>query len=144
MAEEEPIWIEVHREGFEALAYFASEAKWHLKSGVLLAGDPARRRGEQGFRPLREVLDSLPVQRRRTSNHADYLRSKGVFVWPGMRHCEAHALIESGATWRHKEITESQIEVLRRFNYSPPPEMTRGEAADLIDQLFDGQRKSPQ
>ncbi len=135
--DEFPIWIEIHREGVLAGTYFASEAKWHLSEGRLSPLDASRRVDAGGeLHPLSELLRSLPKQLGRTTNQAEYLRSKGFFVWPGMRKAEIHHMINVGHEWRNLEMTAAQRELIQRFEIEPMPKMTRGEASSLIDELI--------
>ncbi len=131
---EVPYFVEVHHSDGVSSIYFASEAKFHLKEGRLAAEDPAKLAGDNGeFQSLAVLLKGLPKQKTRTSGHARFLRSHDFPLWPGMRHAEAHYLIEGGHYWRRKEMTEAQEDLLRKLGEGAFWSLTRGEACDLIE-----------
>ncbi len=135
---ENPCFVEVHRANEPVRVFFASEAKLCLKEGILSPDDPAKLKdASDDMIGLAALLRSLPKQRARTSGQAEALRRRDFQVWRGMRHEEAHYLINSDYIWRKKEITIPQIKFLQDLGVEPSQAMTSGEASDLIKKLLE-------
>ncbi len=54
----------------------------------------------------------------------------------------AERLVSRGAQWRGGAPTDKQIEVLRRSGITAPPEITRGQAAQIISYIIASARKA--
>jgi len=45
-------------------------------------------------------------------------------------------LIDRGASWRKTSATEKQLNLQRQFRIFPKPGMTKGDAADVLNEIF--------
>jgi superfamily II DNA or RNA helicase len=49
---------------------------------------------------------------------------------------DSERLVSRNASWRHRAPTDKQVEVLKRNGIIAPPELTRGQAAHMIDYIL--------
>ena len=70
----------------------------------------------------------------RSESLAEAVQSADQFV--AINRPDARRLVESSARWRNERPTDKQKEVLARHRIPVPPELTRGQAAQMISQLM--------